>query len=721
MLAFETGAFDWVVAEFPRELDPGVIVIIRQYSIRNPSILFVNPSLGARSYQCEDILRSYLSIGTLASALQSKSFLNQFAVRLEKPEYIFDVPSSCPEFDIRVLSMSLMPDDSSEFDCLADFLKLLDHPPIMVCTTATSAQLNEAELIAQAAEVLIPDAWRLIGGPHVSAVGKAFLTGSAYQAACVGEGVETLAEMALHLHYTETPDLSSIAGLVYKGKRGIIYSNPSRTPLMSLDEYPFPSHSLRLFYEHLHDPTENQKHLVYILAGYGCPFDCMFCAQRAIHGNRIRERSAEHIFKEIEKLHAMGFRRFAFVQETFLNRRDRIDAFCQLMKQSGLDIEWTAEARADQISFDLLQNLRECGFQFLQIGVESGDPALLAKIGKSLSLTQVIALKNWCKQLQIDTAFYMLVGLPGQDWQSVLRSAIFLRDHPPFNRITKHASVSIAVPYPGTRMARDQTVRMLESSRSSSSQQWPARNPEITVNENGEFLGENATETDDMTSEEILEAWLYLDDFSHFYLHVLYSADLDAAGRAKSVDYAIRMLTMLQRRTIRDLIVRAHLHLTAAKRLMAYEEILQIDGQTERHFKDVAGTGPAKQLPEPVIQFLAVGNFINGFETMKRLRIENRIKWMKICTLVWEVVNRKYEKIYFENDSEITGKQMNSILDTIDDLQLDEKFERLEAGLSPFSKPSITAVKGRLAEFGFTFSWDDSKNLFSVSLDELLI
>ena len=46
---------------------------------------------------------------------------------------------------------------------------------------------------------------------------------------------------------------------------------------------------------------------------------------------------------------------------------------------------------------------------------------------------------------------------------------------------------------------------------------WPQRNPDVTVNDAGQFVGKNFTETDDLTSEEILEAWIYLDDFCHFY------------------------------------------------------------------------------------------------------------------------------------------------------------------------------------------------------------
>jgi len=45
---------------------------------RNPSVLFVNPSTGTERYERKDRLRGYLSLGTLASALRDKTFLQRF-------------------------------------------------------------------------------------------------------------------------------------------------------------------------------------------------------------------------------------------------------------------------------------------------------------------------------------------------------------------------------------------------------------------------------------------------------------------------------------------------------------------------------------------------------------------------------------------------------------------------------------------------------------------
>jgi radical SAM superfamily enzyme YgiQ (UPF0313 family) len=676
----------------------------------NPSILFINPSLGTPEYTDEDRLRSYLSLGTLASSLRNRSFLKRFSERLGRKEIIFNSDRDYPVFDIFVLNLSLKPVGRSIQQYFADCIKQFRQTPLMICMTATSAQLDEAGEIARAAKLSVPAAIRIIGGPHVSVVPTDCLKNSEFQLACIGEGVETLSEIALLRCRDSDPDYTTIAGTAFKDRNDRIYVNKLRTPILDLDQYPFPSDSLDLFWEHVETPAENRKHLIYILSGYGCPHDCIFCAQRSIHGKSIRERSADNIFEEIRRLAARGFSKFAFVQETFLNRKRRIDEFCRLIEDSALEIEWTAEARADQLDYEQLKRMQSAGLRFIQIGVESGDPVLLNNLGKHIDLDQIINLRNWCCNLKINTAFYLLVGLPGQSWQSVLRSALFIMDHPPYNRITKHASVSIAIPYPGTKMWQEQSVRLVDIEETKRS--WPQRNPVVITTDAGEMLGQNFTETDDLASEEILEAWIYLDDFCHFLLHAIDPDQKDSADRDKSMEYAGRMLYMIQRRTIRDLIIRAQLHSNAATRKTAYFAILQNDEDIEKHFKDI--TANTESTFDVLVRFLATVQFLNGYEAMRWLSIGNRIKWMKICAMVWHLKGREIDAIRFDNDNKKTGLELDRRLRALDESRLNRYLVQIDAGASLDSLPHISILNQHISAFGFTFCKPKDKGFFSI-------
>ena len=667
----------------------------------NPPILFVNPSLGTRRYEDEDRLRSYLSLGTLTSALKNRDFLKRYAERLGKKELIFNSAEDYPEFDVRIINLSLKPDRQSIREYFAGFFANFTDKPLIIGMTATSAQLDEASTVARVASEMVPAAIRIIGGAHVSVASVDFLKQSQFQIACVGEGVETMVEIALQLSISRCCDFSSIAGIAFKEENEQAHLNSSRVPLFELDDYPFPSDSLDLFWKGAGDDKDQRHYLIHILSGYGCPHDCIFCAQRNIHGSDIRERSAGNIFEEISQLVARGFSDFAFVQETFLNRKQRIEDFCRKILDSGLKIKWTAEARADQLTYDQLKLMQAAGLRFVQIGVESGDPALLKRIGKNINLEQVVQLRNWCLELKINTAFYLLVGLPGQGWQSVLRTVLFIKDYPPYNRITQHASVSIAIPYPGTKIQKTKSVRLTDNAKVQLN--WPQRNPDIRVNEAGEFLGKNTTETDDMTPHEILEAWLYLDDFCQFLLHALYpdQNQKNSENITKSVEYAGRMYYMIQRRTIRDLIIRAQSQLSAKARKAGYTEISRLDGDIEKHFKDV--TTNTEPLFDVYSRFLSTVKFLNGFNTMKWLSIGNRIKWMKLCALIWYFRAGEINDFRFDVDDKKMGLKLDMRLQNLNEMQLNRYLTQIDGGDCMEPMPNISISRWNMSAFGIKF------------------
>jgi anaerobic magnesium-protoporphyrin IX monomethyl ester cyclase len=648
---------------------------------KNPFVLFVNPSMGTKKYEREDILRSYLSLGTLASALRDKAFLKKFALRAGRKKFALQNETDYPSFDVKVVNLSLKPENQTIQEYLQAFIEHKGFNPVMICTTATSAQLSDANEVANSAKAIAPAALRVIGGPHVSVLPLEYLNHSEYQVACVGEGVETLTEIALSFNTIGDGDLSKVSGIAYKDEKGDVRLNTPREYIFALDDYPFPSDSTDLFLHDLDDTQRNEKDIAYIFVGSGCPHHCVFCAQHAIHKGRIRERSSRKIFAEIKKLHTKGFRRFAMVQETFLSHADRVHGFCELIENSGLKFEWTIEARADQLNFSLLKRMRNAGLKFIQIGLEAGDQELLDLLGKKIELNQVRKLRNWCEGLEIDTAFYMLVGLPRQGWQSILKSALFLSDYTPYNRATMHVPVSIAIPYPGTKIAEDRSVRLLAAHEEGLN--WPNRNPEVTVNVEGELEGKGSTETDDMTSGELLEALTYLDDFGHFLLHAKYDSSYTHLERLKARDFAQRIFYMVERRTIRDLIIRAQVDLTPEGRRNAYLEILERDAGKETHLKDVAHS--PEQSSRVFTDFLTAIRFTNGFHIMKCFSIHNRIKWMKLCAIVWEREGRSFNRLGFDRDNEMVGRKLDVLLYKVDGHMLNKALGDLDQGIAPGS------------------------------------
>jgi hypothetical protein len=168
------------------------------------------------------------------------------------------------------------------------------------------------------------------------------------------------------------------------------------------------------------------------------------------------------------------------------------------------------------------------------------------------------------------------------------------------------------------------------------------------------------------------------------------------------VEYAGRMLYMIQRRTIRDLIVRAQSHLTADLRKNAYYELVRHDGDSEKHFKDI--TADTESTPDMFMRFLAAAKFLNGFETMRCLSIGSRIKWMKICAMVWHLKGRAIDDFQFDTDGEKTELDLDRRLRALDESQLNRYLAQIDGGFSPDSFADIIPGNHQITAFGIGFS-----------------
>jgi len=274
-----------------------------------------------------------------------------------------------------------------------------------------------------------------------------------------------------------------------------------------------------------------------------------------------------------------------------------------------------------------------------------------------------------------------------------------------------HVSVAVAIPYPGTQIFEEASVRLVP--RDPQSRNWPDRNVWVIANEEGEFLGENYTETDLMTAPEIMEAYTYLDDFGHFLLQAKYDPTYTQEKRLQADDFANRIFYMIERRTIRDLILQAQEEISPEKYRKARTEIFQRDNGQEAHLKDV--TPQTEQHTPTFTHFLADGKFQNGFQVMKRFSVPNRVKWMKICSLVWAPGGKKFNALRFEQDSEILGDQFNRRLEDISSVELNHLLEAYEQGLPLPGISSAFQANGKKCRFyGFCFEWDDLSSILRI-------
>jgi radical SAM superfamily enzyme YgiQ (UPF0313 family) len=607
----------------------------------------------------------HIRIGTLTSPLRDKEFMLRFSQRLNKEGLVLKDASDWPDFDFRVLNLAEMPKGMSTQRYIQQYIEgQRDFNPIIAGLSALSEEKKLVIEVGQALRMFIPEALRIVGGPLPSIEPVWVIKNTDFQVACIGEGVETLCEIALIRMFSKTPsDLSGVTGIACQGEDR---PHPLRTFLFELSDYPFAAQSLDIFYPDINIPSVNQKREIGILTELGCPKNCSYCCQRAIYQHRVRLRSADSIIEEIKYLMRLGFRWFVFVRENAAVGRARLERLVDMINEGNLDIIYTMGVDANDVDEELIFKMAHPetrrGLVFMEVALESGDPAVLKAADKDLDLEHLKKITQFANRLGVGVHWYVLVGLPKQSWQSVYRTALFLDEVRLlpwgwFARNEDH-TVVIAIPYPGTRLATDGIVRIVGSEYEG----WlPSRIPATQLID-GRLVGENHTETEVMLPEEIFEARVLLHDFYWFTLQSLRRAFKDEARKHYS-DYANRAFCALEHRVIRDLIVCVQEGLTADLRRRAYQEILGRDGDKQTRILEYTQGYPGRW---PLLEsFLSQIRFTNGYAAMRELTVENRVKWMRLNALAWSARSRSYSKVSFRDNNAAFGQALDRHLSSI--------------------------------------------------------
>ncbi len=193
----------------------------------------------------------------------------------------------------------------------------------------------------------------------------------------VGEPEETLVDLARGL---KAGTVAPVNGLALRVQGETIFTG-RRPPIEPLDRLPFP---LRPFL-----PAEDT---VSILASRGCYNHCSFCLIPTLNGGRSswRSRSMGNVVAEITELMAHGKTDFYFVDPNFIGpgKAGKEQALILADRLAELGITFGMESRANDLTPGLIQALVNAGLTSLLLGIESGSPHILQRLGKHTNIAQ---------------------------------------------------------------------------------------------------------------------------------------------------------------------------------------------------------------------------------------------------------------------------------------------------------------------------------------------
>ena len=236
-------------------------------------------------------------------------------------------------------------------------------------------------------------------------------------------------ELAGRRHFNDVP------GLIYKENGQIKMTPYGREP--NFNDYPNPARHL-LPNELYAEFTTERKNFTVMVTSKGCPNGCLFC--EAGHTS-YNPRSPETVINEIKECYSRyNIREIDFFDYDFCVDRKRIEAICDGIIKSSLDITWACRTRIDYVDETLLRKMKAAGCSRIYFGIESGVQEILDRLNKGINLQQIRDTIEATKGAGIKALGFFLVGSPGETKETFSKTVKFAKslelDYVQFSKLT---------------------------------------------------------------------------------------------------------------------------------------------------------------------------------------------------------------------------------------------------------------------------------------------
>lgn len=306
--------------------------------------------------------------------------------------------------------------------------------PDLIGITSTTVGFEGAKLLAKGLKASMPEVPIVLGGPHCSLLPQEALATEAFDFGVVGEGDETIEELAQVIEHQRPID--KVQGLVWR-KEGQLVFNAPRPNVAELDKLPFPAR--HLLSPDLYTPVPIDQHGLpkySIISSRGCPHSCAFC-QKANSG--YRSFSTKYIVDELEHLvEDFGAKDIAFVDSLFAHSRRRVEAICdEILARPKLRgrLSWTCSSRVECVDKPLLLKMKKAGCWRTRFGIESGNDDVLKFIRKGITKEQIRNAITWAHEAGLQPKAFFIVGhMP--DTHDTIQETIALAKDIPLHDVT---------------------------------------------------------------------------------------------------------------------------------------------------------------------------------------------------------------------------------------------------------------------------------------------
>ncbi|VVB84842.1 Ribosomal protein S12 methylthiotransferase RimO [uncultured archaeon] len=320
-------------------------------------------------------------------------------------------------------------------------------PNLIVVDTNFSSLRNDIEVASELKENTDGSKTILVG-PPTSQFPDKILSNGGIDAIARFEYDFTIRDFAEAIENGD--GFANILGLSYK-ENGKIIHNENRSYISSeeLDTIPFVS---KVYKKHLDIKDYFLGHtlnpMVQIFTGRGCPNQCIFCSwPETLMGRKHRVRSVMNVVDEFEYVakELPEVKEIFLEDDTFTISKRRITEVCSEIKQRGLDITWSCNARAN-LDYESMKVMKDAGCRLLDVGYESGSDTILKNIKKGITTEDSRKFTKDAKKVGLMILADVIIGMPGETKETAEDTIRFVKEVKP-----NIVQFSVATPMPGTQ------------------------------------------------------------------------------------------------------------------------------------------------------------------------------------------------------------------------------------------------------------------------------
>lgn len=284
----------------------------------------------------------------------------------------------------------------------------------------------------------------VLGGVGVSDFPEEMLAYTGADVVVSGEAEEVIQPLLSCLEAGVPP--VAVPSLTYRDDRGRVVKNPMAPPPADLDALPMPAHHhFDVDFIARHGYHGGRRSLP-MITSRGCPFRCTFCIQSVkgnmpllteIHGEvqghksqytRMRYRDPARVMAEARHLkERYQVDLISFSDEEVLASNRHLAAVCNVMGELGLS--YIASGRADLMTREKAQWLKESGCQTFYFGVESASQKILDSVNKNAKVEKISEGIRAAQAVGLNFYSNFIIGLPAETPETVQESLRFCKEH----------------------------------------------------------------------------------------------------------------------------------------------------------------------------------------------------------------------------------------------------------------------------------------------------